>query len=183
MVDNPSRAEMIENAWRMTDAHRIDEESGLLRDVAEPEPFRPKRERSTLRQKIRRFISGVQNTQPDVAQGVQRVYQDVVVDRQQYDFMGEVVASAEQLAVLAQVYRNPAIESSRAFYLDEAGKILGHAGYSLNKMSSTRSASNNHIRRQAKKLNATNVAFLHNHPSTEARHSRADLSVARGRYK
>lgn len=100
------------------------------------------------------------------------------------DLTGQVVSSAEDLAKLAQVYRNPLFETLRIFYV-KGGKILGHEGITsrlpgLVKVGITKEEVMQRVgdwdrRKQA--LGATSYYLLHNHPSGNSAPSQADFAL------
>lgn len=135
-----------------------------------------KRARVNLNKKVKDFTEKIGDTA--TMSRVRAVFDDIVIDKKHYNFIGSRVDSPEMLAVLAQVYRNPGIESTRVFYLKN-GKIISHEGFSLNHEAATGLPEITHIREQIAELKADQVAFLHNHPSGLAESSHKDLRQAR----
>lgn len=104
--------------------------------------------------------------------------------RQRTTLVGKRAPTPEDLAVLAQVYRDPRFETLRYFFLNGRDEIIGQVGVS----SRMPAASVIHIGddpkefldtlvERANELGATRVYVLHNHPSGNPNPSEADLRV------
>lgn len=94
---------------------------------------------------------------------------------------GQTVETPEDLAVLAQVFRDPRFETFRVFYTDEDGRILNEAGYSSRLPGLVRLPDNLHeqIARELKDTSATGYWILHNHPSGRSAPSESDIQLTR----
>ncbi|HLE60145.1 MAG TPA: JAB domain-containing protein, partial [Thermoanaerobaculaceae bacterium] len=101
--------------------------------------------------------------------------------------VGHTVKDMEQLAGVAQVLRDPRIETLRLFLVDAEGKILaqtavtsrlpGHSWIWPRGMTEIRWM--NRLERQMERLGATGYYVLHNHPSGDPLPSMADVQVTR----
>jgi len=97
------------------------------------------------------------------------------------DLVGQRVASAEDLATLAQVFRDPRYETFRVFYTDMQGVVVGEAAYS-SRLPAAVNLPNDfdaHIRRDMGRFGATGFWVLHNHPSGRATPSPADVNLTK----
>jgi hypothetical protein len=94
--------------------------------------------------------------------------------------VGQRVATPHDLAVLAQVYRDPRFETFRAFYMKD-GAIVGEAGYTSRLPAAVHMPPNLVEQMQADKarFGADEYYLLHNHPSGHAEPSQADEHVTR----
>lgn len=94
--------------------------------------------------------------------------------------VGRVVESPADLATLAQVFRDPRFETTRVFYTDTDGRIIGEAGYS-NRLPAAVFLPNlaPDIQRDAAAYGAAGYYILHNHPSGRAEPSPADLQLTK----
>jgi N12 class adenine-specific DNA methylase len=104
--------------------------------------------------------------------------------RQKASLVGQVVRSAEDLATLAQVYRDPRFETFRVFFTDDKGKVVAQAGLTSRLPGSTPvivgKSVMDHVQRMAqaaKAAGAKAVWLMHNHPSGNATPSSADEAV------
>ncbi|MGD9870694.1 MAG: PLxRFG domain-containing protein [Thauera sp.] len=97
------------------------------------------------------------------------------------DLVGQRVTSAEDLAVLAQVFRDPRFETFRVFYTDQQGVVVGEGAYS-SRLPAAVNLPNDfdaHIRRDMGRFGATGFWVLHNHPSGRATPSPADVNLTK----
>ena len=90
------------------------------------------------------------------------------------NLVGQKVSSAHEVAILAQAFRNPLIEVYRTLYVKD-GVIVAHDGYTLNSSQTTRVAVKQ-VRDRIKEHDADGIYMLHNHPTSFAMLSPADIS-------
>ena len=93
--------------------------------------------------------------------------------------LGQRVSSMTDLALLAQVYRNPKFETLR-FVLAYDGEVVGETGFSSRVPGSVTFGDNqkasNILMEEMKRLNANEYWLIHNHPSGSAEPSSADVA-------
>jgi len=110
---------------------------------------------------------------------------DELVTKGRIDLRGRTVKTADELATMAQVFRDPRIETMRYFYVDDNGKILAHEGISsrMPGYSQTfvtdRARAVQDMKERMERLGATGYWMLHNHPSGRPSPSQADIDVTR----
>jgi hypothetical protein len=101
-------------------------------------------------------------------------------------FVGQHVEGASDIARLFQVYRNSQVESFHLIYTDENGNILAHNAMSSGVPGRTIAVENPTIEwdkrakilnDRIKRLNASKVYLLHNHPSGNPTPSSDDIMV------
>ena len=100
------------------------------------------------------------------------------------DLTGRPVRSAQDLAKLAQVYRNPRFETFRIFYVKD-GTIVGHEGLTsrlpglvkIFKNTEDAKAKIAMIQERMDELDATSYYMLHNHPSGNSNPSKEDFAI------
>ena len=102
--------------------------------------------------------------------------------RQRVSLVGQKVSSAEDLAVLAQVYRDPRFETFRVVFVNDAGNVVSQVGLTSRLPTSVNAIMGNDvdaylsdISATARNRGATRYYLLHNHPSGIATPSRADV--------
>ena len=97
------------------------------------------------------------------------------------DLVGQTVSSAEDLAVLAQVFRDPRFETFRVFFTDAQGEIVGEAAYSSRLPAAVRLPDDLEARIIADmgRFGAVGFWLAHNHPSGRAKPSPADIRLTR----
>ena len=95
------------------------------------------------------------------------------------DLVGQTVSSAEDLATLAQVFRDPRFETFRVFYTDAQGAIVGEAAYSSRLPAAVRLPTDLEARIGAdmERFGGAGFWVLHNHPSGRATPSQSDVSL------
>lgn len=95
--------------------------------------------------------------------------------------VGQVAKTPADLAVLAQVYRDPRFETFRVFYTDRAGKIVGEAGYTSRLAASVSLPQDllQQVTDDKARFGADGYYLLHNHPSGKSEPSQADISMTR----
>lgn len=106
--------------------------------------------------------------------------------RQRVTLVGQRVDSAEDLATLAQVYRDPRFETFRLIFVNDAGRVLSQIGLTSRLPASTQVIVGDdadsylaEVSKIAKQRGATRYWMLHNHPSGIAAPSNADLNLTR----
>ena len=96
------------------------------------------------------------------------------------DLRGKEASSAADIAVIAQVYRDPRYETFRYIYTKE-GKIVGHEGRTSRMPGMTPSVIGDpakeisEIKRRIERLEADGVWLVHNHPSGRSKPSSQDI--------
>lgn len=90
--------------------------------------------------------------------------------------VGQTARTAEELATVAQVLRDPRFETFRVFYTDKAGKVIGERAYSSRLPGAVYYPDDFHdnIAEDKARLNASGYWVLHNHPSGVANASVSD---------
>ena len=109
----------------------------------------------------------------DVRSRVLEKYYRIRDDKEAVSFVDQTFETPQDIAVMAQIYRDPLFESSRAFYV-RGNKIVGHQGLTLNMPKMTQDPPVSHVRELVMMLKADGVYFLHNHPSGSGFFSEAD---------
>lgn len=106
--------------------------------------------------------------------------------RQRVSLVGQKVESAEDLAILAQVYRDPRFETFRVVFVNDAGKVVSQVGLTSRLPASAVAIMGNDmdaylrdLSATARNRGATKFYMLHNHPSGIAQPSTADLQLTR----
>lgn len=106
-------------------------------------------------------------------------------------FVGQPVSSPRDIAELFQVYRNSQVETFHIIYLDDAGKILAHNalssgvagrtfGFEYMRTKNAVKKNDYFLNERMKKLGASQVYILHNHPSGNPTPSAEDVLVTLG---
>lgn len=98
------------------------------------------------------------------------------------DLVGQKVSSPEDLATLAQIYRDPRFETFRVFYTDAQGVIVGEAAYSSRLPAAVRLPDDfeTQIANDRMRFGAAGFWLLHNHPSGRSLPSTEDVNLTRG---
>lgn len=111
---------------------------------------------------------------------------DSYAARQRVSLVGHTLTSREDLATLAQVYRDPRFETFRLFFTNQEGKIVSQVGLSSRLPTSSAIIIGTDAKqyltdlaRAAGKSGATSYYMLHNHPSTNPMPSDADISLTK----
>lgn len=109
-----------------------------------------------------------------------------LAERQRVDLVGQVAKTPADLALLAQVYRDPRFETFRVFFTNSKGAVVAHAGLTSRLPGSTAAIvgrdAREYLRKmlpKAKAAGATGFFMLHNHPSGRSEPSTADEFVTR----
>lgn len=104
--------------------------------------------------------------------------------RQRVNLVGQKVGSAEDLAILAQVYRDPRFETFRVVFVNDSGGVVSQVGLTSRLPASVDVIIGNDIdgylaelSATARNRGATGYYLLHNHPSGIATPSRADVNL------
>jgi len=96
------------------------------------------------------------------------------IDQKHVRLIGQKVKSAEDLAILGQVYRNPAFETFRVFYTRK-GKVVGQTGVTSRMPNVVQVGDiSGDIIVDMERLEADGWWLLHNHPSGNPNPSRND---------
>lgn len=105
---------------------------------------------------------------------------------QRATLVGRRVDSAEDLATLAQVYRDPRFETFRLIFVNDAGRVVSQLGLTSRLPTSAQAIIGDdtdaylaEVSKIAKQRGATRYWMLHNHPSGLATPSNADLQLTR----
>jgi len=110
---------------------------------------------------------------------------DQYAERQRVSLVGQKVADHADLAVLAQVYRDPRFETLRYFFVDRNDNIIAQAGLTSRLPGSAVGFVGEgkqflgELVQRAIFLGAKGVYMLHNHPSTNPNASTADIDFTR----
>jgi hypothetical protein len=106
--------------------------------------------------------------------------------RQRVSLVGQKVSNPEDLAVLAQVYRDPRFETLRVVFVNDAGKVVSQVGLTSRLPAAAPGIMGNDLNEYldglmatARNQGASGYYMLHNHPSGIAKTSRADESLTR----
>lgn len=109
-----------------------------------------------------------------------------LAERQRVDLVGQVAKTPADLALLAQVYRDPRFETFRVFFTNSKGAVVAQAGLTSRLPGSTAAIvgrdAREYLRKmlpKAKAAGATGFFMLHNHPSGRSEPSTADENVTR----
>jgi len=111
-------------------------------------------------------------------------FREDLINTGHVSLVGQIAKTPKDLAVLAQVYRDPRFETTRYFFLDDNDKIVYHTGISSSLADSSALFKGKPLQffaehaNKAKAAGATKVYFLHNHPSGRPKPSGADQSAA-----
>lgn len=105
---------------------------------------------------------------------------DQIESKKPASLLGHTVSSSEDLASLAQVYRDPRFETMRAFFVKD-GKIIGQNAYSsrLPGMVVFSKDMPNEIKADLEELGADGFYLLHNHPTGDPRPSPEDINATK----
>lgn len=133
----------------------------------------------------REAVSGVddlRSTENVLALALSRDY----AARQRVNLVGQKVGSAEDLAILAQVYRDPRFETFRLVFVNDSGAVVSQIGLTSRLPASAAGIVGDDIGAYMKAVSttarnhgATGFYMLHNHPSGMAEASHADKRMTR----
>ena len=94
------------------------------------------------------------------------------------NFVGKEVHTPEEVATLAQPYRDPLIEKSIIVYL-RGNRVVAHEAWTLNRSTYTLGPPQQVIQQHMNQTGADSFVMLHNHPSGKAMLSQGDVTSAR----
>jgi hypothetical protein len=98
-----------------------------------------------------------------------------------FEYRGTKIRTAQDLATVAQCLRDNRLEHFHYVFLDVEGRIVGHETVSSGLVGSCAFQSSKRsfpkVVARAKKLGATQIAILHNHPSGDATPSNIDSTI------
>lgn len=104
--------------------------------------------------------------------------------RQRASLVGQEVSSPEDLATLAQVYRDPRFETFRLVFVNDNGTVVSQIGLTSRLPASTAAIAGNdlnafvqEVSEAAQKVGASGYYMLHNHPSGIPAPSNEDLAL------
>lgn len=147
---------------------------------SEPDPSQTGPAVDRARREAVAAVDDLRSTESILAQALSGDY----AARQRTSLVGQKVSSAEDLAVLAQVYRDPRFETFRVVFTNDSGKVVSQVGLTSRLPSSTAAIMGDDMDGYLKELAATarnrgasRYYMLHNHPSGQANVSRADESI------
>jgi len=112
-----------------------------------------------------------------------------LVNRGRASLEGQRIESPEDLARLAQIYRDPRFETLRYFLTDDSGLVSSQFGVSTRMPTETTAFVGDpawfmrEIAARMKATGATGYYLLHNHPSGMAVASRADIALTQSLYR
>lgn len=102
------------------------------------------------------------------------------------NLVGQTANSVEDLATLAQIYRDPRLETLRVFFTDVQNQIVGQVGLTARLPGGAPAIIGDiappyfdQISATAKSLGATGFYMQHNHPSGASTPSQSDINVTR----
>lgn len=162
------------------DANQLDQAIGQYKQLSFGLADLPKISKDSEKES-RKFVSRLQ-----------RIKDSIVANKVSADFkdggatnlIGKQVNNSRDLALLAQVYRNPAFESMRYFFVRD-GKVVGQYGVTSRMAGASKITPNNmqfeefvsYMNNMMDELGANGYYMLHNHPTGRPEPSRADISV------
>jgi len=117
---------------------------------------------------VRRQVGGIQ----PISETLKELKRNKVVN-----YYGKKIKSREDIINIAEIYRSPKIEHFQIFYLNNDNILLAHNVISSGVIDYVHFtlAMKYKIINAAKRLGASNVYFVHNHPSEDHTPSKADL--------
>ena len=204
-VDNGAAAEVIESETRFflptepVQAHAVLKTILEYRDIAaevapagsiaeKSKEYQPGRDNATPEQRQmgnELLNESAANAKKDETRGIKTVASAInaeLINTQVVSLVGKTITNTEELADLAQVYRDPRYETLRYFFTDAKGKVLGQVGVSSRLPGSSAafpmgSSGPFWVGEQAKKFGAAKVWMVHNHPSGNAVASGSDVRI------
>ena len=129
-----------------------------------------------------RAISGNLDQSPSGVRTLGLAINTELAQRGRIDLRGKIANSAEDVADIAQVYRDPRFETLRIIYVKE-GQIVAHEGITSRMPGFSKAFSDDpekeiwKITDRMKRLNADGYYLLHNHPSGTLEASAADQNL------
>lgn len=183
-------------------AGQSDQSSGL--NVNEPQSGFDEKSKTKVKQQLELFIdngpifsqagAGAVDAQRKAADAVLNLHASRTVlaqslssdyaARQRVSLVGHTVKSVEDVATLAQLYRDPRFETFRLLFVDPKGKIVSQIGVTSRMPASSAAIVGDdsmeyiqNVAGPAKRAGASSVYLLHNHPSTNPEPSNADIRL------
>jgi DNA repair protein RadC len=149
---------------------------------SEPDPSQAGPGIDAARRAAVEAVGDIHRTQTDLGLALSSDY----AARQRVSLVGQKVGSIEDLAVLAQVYRDPRFETFRIVFTDGKDNVVSQVGVTSRLPGSATTIIGNdssgylaNLAATAKKHGATKFYMLHNHPSGTPTPSRDDIMVTR----
>jgi len=149
---------------------------------SEPDPSQSGPAVDRARREAVAAVDDLRSTSSILAQALSGDY----AARQRVSLVGQKVSSAEDLAVLAQVYRDPRFETFRVVFVNDGGAVVSQVGLTSRLPASTAAIMGSDtdaylgdLSATARNVGATGFYLLHNHPSGIANPSRADVALTR----
>ena len=146
----------------------------------EPDPSQAGPRGATARSAAAAAVADLYATETILGLALSRDY----AARQRVNFVGQEVTSAADLAVLAQVYRDPRFETFRLVFVNDAGKVVSQVGLSSRLPAAATAIIGNDIdgylrevSEAARSTGASGFYMLHNHPSGVSAASNADRGL------
>jgi hypothetical protein len=125
------------------------------------------------------------------AKTIARDYTKKFLSKGKVEFIGQKIKDTHELAVIAQVLRDPRFETFRMFFLNDDGQIVHHTGVSsrmpgssaifVGKDGAEKEQWINTEINFAKSMDATSFYLMHNHPSGQPMPSGQDFDMT-GRF-
>lgn len=144
---------------------RIDGEIGV------PQNKTQRREARIFDQQVHGLIN--EETDPRVKSKLVGLYANIKAGVT-VPIQGHKIDSPVEAALIGQVYRNPIVENTWVFYLDENDAVIDYKGWTINRTDATTAGPISAIESDMERLNAASIIRLHNHPSATAAFSDAD---------
>jgi len=177
--DRAADASQAYNAEAPRRKYTDDRQLQLFLD-SEPDPSQTGPAADRARREAVAAVDDLRSTQTLLAQALSGDY----AARQRASLVGQKVGSAEDLAVLAQVYRDPRFETFRVVFVNDGGAVVSQVGLTSRLPSSTAAIMGSDIDAYLKDLSATarnrgasGYYLLHNHPTGIPTPSRADMAL------
>lgn len=156
----------------------------LLLDELTDDKFRPEAtevDRELAREAVTGLVENAQRRPSLLASALPRDF----VAQGPVSLVGQRINGPEDLATLAQVYRDPRFETLRYFFVKD-GEIVGQTGvssrlpgYAAGWAGTDPDVFFNELERQRKALGAWSIWMLHNHPSGSSAPSLTDANFTR----
>lgn len=154
---------------------------GLWLD-SEPDPSQTGARVEAARSAAAKAVEDIHDTKTILGLALSRDY----AARQRVSLLGQHVFSHHDLALLAQVYRDPRFETFRLVFVNDSGKVVSQIGLTsrlpaaaVAVVGSDVDAYLSDIAKAAHNTGATGFYMLHNHPSGSSAASRADQNLTR----
>lgn len=132
----------------------------------------------------REAVAAVESLRRDSGSVLGARLADTYAARQRVSLVGHTLTSREDLATLAQVYRDTRFETFRLFFTNQEGKIVSQVGLTSRLPASSAVIVGTDVKqymtdlaKAASKVGATHYYMLHNHPSTNPMPSEQDVRM------